>query len=102
MYTSKTADMLAAAGIGRSLVAVAFSPLRLAVMHTLTGRKIQKLLELPPIPAPPYTRETWHRAIFAWPTPSAGAYPALRAWRIGAMCLAASVRGCPCPESRRC
>ena len=40
---------------GRSLVAVAFSPSRVAVMPTLAGRKIQKLLELPPIPAPSKT-----------------------------------------------
>jgi hypothetical protein len=38
---------------GRSLVAVAFSPSGVAVVHSRAGRKIQKLLELPPIPAPP-------------------------------------------------
>jgi hypothetical protein len=40
---------------GRSLVAVAFSPSRVAVARSRAGRKIQKLLELPPIPAPPTT-----------------------------------------------
>jgi hypothetical protein len=38
------------AGDGRSLVAVAFSPSRFMVVLSRAGRKIQKLLELPPIP----------------------------------------------------
>jgi hypothetical protein len=38
------------AGDGRSLVAVAFSPSRVMVVRSRAGRKIQKLLELPPIP----------------------------------------------------
>jgi hypothetical protein len=38
------------AGDGRSLVAVAFSPSRFIVVLSSAGRKIQKLLELRPIP----------------------------------------------------
>jgi hypothetical protein len=34
------------------LVALAFSPYRVVVVLSQAGRKIQKLLELPPIPAP--------------------------------------------------
>ena len=43
------------AGAGRSLVALAFSPSPVMVMLSHAGRKIQKLLELQPIPGSPKT-----------------------------------------------
>ena len=47
--------------------------------ESLVSRRMHRLLRVPPTGSS--SRKTSHRAIFSWPTPSAGANPALRAWR---------------------